>query len=61
MPNNALNVSTTRAQGATRFIVVMEETKLATAFRPTGWLKKRKPLPNYQKMVLNRIKICQRD
>jgi len=27
----------------------------------TGWLKKIKPLPNYQKSVLNRIKVCQWD
>jgi len=25
----------------------------------TGWPKKIKPLPNCQKIVLNRIKVCQ--
>jgi len=27
----------------------------------TGWHKNSKPLPNYQKIVLNRIKACQWD
>jgi len=27
----------------------------------TGWPKKSKPLPKYQKIVLNRIKVCQWD
>jgi len=27
----------------------------------TGWPKKRKPLPNHQKIVLYRVKACQWD